>query len=123
MVMTDVTVIVLVLAAVVVAVPTPSPKVRLLNVQLVVLPKLPAPSIKNVPPVRLIVPVPVASPPLTVTLFVPDSVPAVMVRSTSRITAEENDQPPPVPLNVTESKFDVPSSIAKPVPVAVKVVV
>ena len=39
-----------------VAEPLPSPKVKLLKVQLPLPPKLPVPSTKNVPPVRLIVP-------------------------------------------------------------------
>ena len=44
-------------------------------------PKLPGPSTKKVPPVMLIVPSPVTSPPLTVMLAVPAKIPAVTVRS------------------------------------------
>ena len=109
--------------AVVVVAPAPSPKVRLLNVQAVAPPKFPAVSTRNVPPVKLIAPFPVTSPPLTVRLEVPDKVPAVMVKSPGKTTADENDQPPLAPpLKVTVSKLAVPSSIAWLAAVAVKVV-
>ena len=61
---------------VVVATPIPSPICRFLKFQSVFPPKLPVPSKRKVPLVRLMMPLPVASPPLTLIEFVPASVPA-----------------------------------------------
>src|SRR3989344_4488034 len=109
-----------VVAAVLVVVPL---KTMSLKSHAVLLPMVPVPARVNVPPVRLISPAPVTSPPLTVKLVVPDNVPAVTVKSPSIVfEASENDQPPEAPLKVTLFKFPVPLSIANPVPVAVNVV-
>ena len=86
-------------------------------------PKLPVPSSKNVPPVKVMVALPVTSPPLTVTLLVPLKVPAVMTKSLVMVVASWKAHPPPEPLKVTLYQSLPPSVIVLPVSVALNTTV
>src|SRR3989344_3578271 len=94
-----------------VAAPAPSPKVRFAKVQPVAPPKLPVPSKRKVPSVRFINPLPVTLPPMTERFFVPDKVPAVIVKLPLEVALVTKDQPPPEPLKIRSSKLLPPASI------------
>ena len=116
-------VIVLLAVEGVLALSEPLPNVRLLNVHALVPPKLPAEDNKNVPPVRLIVPLPVTSPPLTVISLVPERVPRVIIRSLPITVESEKLQPPKALLKVTLYQSEPPSVMMLPASAALNVTV